>query len=187
MYNSQLPSPLRSPLDMRSCNSSNMGFPIFHQDFAPQNLKSGKSSQQTSRISVRQGEATISREKFRPIQTWTTSFVASSAWTENHDLMVNPQMDISDIGPSSPSASYTSSSNAALKSSKKKQNVDPQLYQFTSESSLVTDPVKFDQVVIAFLKSQGTPVIKMPSVDKKWLSFWSLFHGKNSSYNYSCS
>jgi hypothetical protein len=64
-----------------------------------------------------------------------------------------------------------------FRTSKKKQSVDPSVYAFTTESALVTDPLKFDKSVILFLKDIGKPVTKMPSVDKKWLSFWSLFHG----------
>jgi hypothetical protein len=63
------------------------------------------------------------------------------------------------------------------RNSRKKQRVNPNDFDFTTESSRMTDPYKFDKAVIMFLKSQGRPVTKMPSVDKKWLSFWSLFHG----------
>lgn len=68
-------------------------------------------------------------------------------------------------------------SSVLFRPSKKKQSVDPSVYGFTTESALLTDPLKFDKAVILFLRDQGKPVSKMPSVDKKWLSFWSLFHG----------
>jgi hypothetical protein len=159
--------------------SSSLGFPIFHQDFATK----GPNSVAPHKTRIRLGEAAISRDKYRPMEsnvTWPTPYASSSPWMNSVNI---PMTDFikNDIPAhnqpiSSPSASYTSSSNI-VKVSKKKQAVDPQSYHFTSESALVTDPVKFDQAVIAFLKEQGTPVVKMPSVDKKWLSFWSLFHG----------
>ena len=188
MYNSQLPSPLRSPMDIHSSltysPSASMGFPIFHQDYATK----GQRSIAPQKTKIRLGEAAISRNKIRTIDThptWPTPFASSSSWMNNDNSaampmtdFLNPAIPILDHTTSSPSASYTSSNNAAvIKFSKKKQMVDPLSYNFTSESALVTDPVKFDEAVIAFLKDQGTPVIKMPSVDKKWLSFWSLFHG----------
>lgn len=188
MYSSQLPSPLRSPMDIRSSlnnsPSSSLGFPIFHQDFATK----GPYSAAPRKTKIRLGEAAISRDRYRPFEStlsWPTPYASSSPWMNNTNSLhipttdfMKPDMHVLDQTASSPSASYTSSSNAAIKLSKKKQAVDPQTYHFTTESALVTDPVKFDQAVIAFLKDQGTPVVKMPSVDKKWLSFWSLFHGK---------
>ena len=84
-----------------------------------------------------------------------------------------------DLSPplSASSSSHRGAQLEAYRHSRKKQSVDPLVYKFTTESSFVTDPIKFDKAVIAFLKSKGKPVIKMPSVDKKWLSFWSLYHG----------
>lgn len=186
MY-SQLPSPLRSPMDIRSSltnsPSSSLGFPIFHQDYAAK----GPNSVAHQKTSIRLGEAAISRDRHRPLESnlaWPTPYASSSPWMNTNSgniqmtNLIKNDMPVLDHTVSSPSASCTSSSNMVSKVSKKKQDVDPQSYHFTSESALVTDPVKFDREVIAFLKGQGTPVVKMPSVDKKWLSFWSLFHGK---------
>ena len=100
------------------------------------------------------------------------------AFQRQKQLQSNPNIFIQGYNHSSPYSSEAEDMDG-FKNSRKKSSVNPNSYQFTSQSSRMTDPVKFDKFVISFLKSRGRPVAKMPSVDKKWLSFWSLFHGKS--------
>jgi hypothetical protein len=163
-------SPHSSPLD-----ASSYDFPIFHLENS-KNTRSAYPFALRPKAYLRPGEAVCSLERMQARhQLISFSLPPSSSVQEFSPAMIPIQQPA--LVQTSPS-SNSSQSPVLVKPTLKKQCVDPNLYSFTTESSRITLPEKFDRAVMSFLQHVvGKPVSKMPSVDKKWLSFWSLFHG----------
>ncbi|KAL2914533.1 AT-rich interactive domain-containing protein 3A [Polyrhizophydium stewartii] len=53
---------------------------------------------------------------------------------------------------------------------------DPDYYGFTTESSRSTKAEDFNREILAMLQRAGKRVVKLPSIDRKTLSFWALYH-----------
>jgi hypothetical protein len=54
---------------------------------------------------------------------------------------------------------------------------DPEFYGFTSFSSKSVDAASFNEEIRMFLKSIGRQSQRVPTIDRKVLNFWALYHG----------